>query len=170
MVKLRTLKFAAALREHTALRPVLRCETRWNGAFNMVRRFLDILESIRKVKDADKTDTLDGLMLKSKEIENLKVLHKSLVDWNAVFLEIQKRDCSMLKVRKFFDHILRSVPSMSRYLSPEASVIHNPAFETALVKLQKRVFFTSCLNFSRISPLIFLFFLIPPIHLTIRQF
>jgi hypothetical protein len=65
MLKLRTLKMAAALREHTKLRPVLRCQTRWSGAFFMVSRYFQLLDFIRKLIDdgEDEDGILDGMLV-----------------------------------------------------------------------------------------------------------
>jgi hypothetical protein len=51
MLKLRTLKMAAVLRNYTKLRPVLRCQTRWSGTYFMTSRFFQLLEHIRKLID-----------------------------------------------------------------------------------------------------------------------
>ena len=60
MVKLRTLKNSNLLRQHTDLRPIIRCKTRWNGAFRMVKRFFEMKESIKLLAEED--EYLDDLL------------------------------------------------------------------------------------------------------------
>jgi hypothetical protein len=64
MLKLRTLKLAAALRQYTKLRPVLRCQTRWSGAFFMTSRYLLLHDDIKKLMDEgyDEDMTLHGVL------------------------------------------------------------------------------------------------------------
>ena len=42
MIKLRTLKFSAKLRQHTHLKPVIYCVTRWSSMADMLNRYIDI--------------------------------------------------------------------------------------------------------------------------------
>ena len=43
----------------------------------------------------------------------------------------------MLSVRLAFDSLIDSIPELDVYLASDADIIHNAAYESALVKLQR---------------------------------
>ena len=43
---------------------------------------------------------------------------------------------NLLSTRVAFDMLLKEVPKLSSHLDADASIVHNPAFESAVVKLQ----------------------------------
>lgn len=139
MSRLRTVKNSNRLREHTDLRPVLRCKTRWSGTYDMVARFLEIKDYIKKIIDYD--EFLEDLFvsLKKQEWITLEELFTKMQKLNSVMLKLQEENVTLLTVRKLFDYTLKSFPTMETYLSPSAHIVHSPAFESAIVKLLKKV-------------------------------
>ena len=53
MLRLRTIKNAARLRQFTHLRALLNNETRWTSKYEMLKRFFRIEDNVRKMEDLD---------------------------------------------------------------------------------------------------------------------
>ena len=140
MVKLRTPKASGALRKLTILRPVLRCKTRWSGAFNMVERYFQLKDFITTMKNADDDPhQLEDLMLRRADLLALMTLFENMQKLNSVMLELQSPLLTLLTVRLLFDYTIQEFPSMASYLAPDANIVHSPEFEATLVKLHRNV-------------------------------
>ncbi len=139
MTRLRTVKNSHRLREFTDLRPLLRCKTRWSGAFNMVNRFFQIKDHIRAICDED--EILDDIYcsLKKQDVISLEDLLLKMKQLNSIMLKLQERNITLLVGRKLFDHALRHFPTMQTYLQIDSRIVHSPVFESALIKLLKKV-------------------------------
>lgn len=143
MVKLRTPKVSGAMRELTNLRPVLRCKTRWSGAFLMVDRYFELKEFVRTLARRENDPyQLEDLELRPAAVASLKVLLSNMKKLHSVMLELQKPDeTNLLTVRLMFDHTINTFPTMSHYIGSDSKIIHSPCFENAIVKLLKKVKF-----------------------------
>ncbi|KAG3110568.1 hypothetical protein PI125_g9900 [Phytophthora idaei] len=86
-------------------------------------------------KDAAKCGT-DKLMLTAYEAMGVSELLKELVKLDSVTVALQSESLTMSAVRDLFDHSISKYPVMKKYLSSNASIVSNPVFERALVKLQ----------------------------------
>lgn len=140
MVKLRTPKASGALRKLTILRPVLRCKTRWSGAFTMVERYFQLKDSITTMKNTDDDPhQLEELMLKRTDLLALTTLFENMQKLNSVMLELQSPLLTLLTVRLLFDYTIQEFPTMASYLAPDANIVHSPEFEATLVKLHRNV-------------------------------
>lgn len=137
MVKLRTLKNANALRKYTELRPKLICKTRWSGAFNMVERFFELVEPIKKLIESEFDETLQ--LPKKSALENIKGLFDKMKDFNSVMLKLQESNITLLDVRKLFDFTINSYPTMKNYLGSRAEIVFSPDFEAAVVRMLQKV-------------------------------
>lgn len=133
MKQLRTLKIANALRKLTDLRPVLRCKTRWSGAFNMTSRYLQLKGFIKQlVKDGVLEKEFD---MKETKVLPLEKLFGEMGKFNSVMVALQSTKIDLLHVRKLFDYTIRSFPSLNHYLASDAQIVHSPEFEKAIVAL-----------------------------------
>ena len=53
---------------------------------------------------------------------------------------LQSEKTELNDVRVLFDNVIKKYPSLTTYLGAEAEIVHNPSFESALVKSQDRNF------------------------------
>lgn len=66
---------------------------------------------------------------------------KTMVETKSAALEsinkkLQGNDTTLTDVRDHFDFVIESFPSASSRLKANADIVHSPAFETAVVKVQ----------------------------------
>ncbi|EGZ19549.1 hypothetical protein PHYSODRAFT_285295 [Phytophthora sojae] len=130
MVKLRTLTQSAKLRLKTPLRPVIRQDTRWSSTFEMVRRYLQLLEFL----DAEDDDLMDLLPPPAMN-KRLRALYQELCDIESVSKALQGHDVDLLDVREWFDELIAVKPQYGRYIGPRANIVHNPDFEAGCVRV-----------------------------------
>ncbi|EGZ08087.1 hypothetical protein PHYSODRAFT_288799 [Phytophthora sojae] len=105
MVKLRTLTQSAKLHKapmlKTPIRPVIRQDTRWSSTFEMVRRYLQLLEFL----DAEDDDLMDLLPPPAMN-KRLRTLYQELCDIESVSKALQGHDADLLDVREWFDELI----------------------------------------------------------------
>ncbi|RLN56451.1 hypothetical protein BBJ28_00022526 [Nothophytophthora sp. Chile5] len=131
MIKLRTLKQAAKLRFKTSLRPVLRQDTRWSSTFQMVNRFFQLVIQLDRDDDA-----LADLLPSPAATKRLKVLLTDLKRVESVSKKVQGATVSLWEVRALFDALVGYFPRLAQYLDPAATIVCDPIFESAVVKIQ----------------------------------
>ncbi|OWZ06071.1 hypothetical protein PHMEG_00021727 [Phytophthora megakarya] len=112
MLKLRTLSQSSKRRLKTALRPVIRQDTRWSSTFGTVKRYFELLDHLDMNDDA----------LELKKIES---------DAKALPAE----DVTLLDVRVSFDGLLTIKSQYERCIGPQAWIVHSPDFEVACVRI-----------------------------------
>ncbi|EGZ29777.1 hypothetical protein PHYSODRAFT_475994 [Phytophthora sojae] len=134
MVKLRTLTQSAKLRLKTPLRPVIRQDTRWSSTFEMVRRYLQLLEFL----DAEDDDLMDLLPPPAMN-KRLRALYQELCDIESVSKALQGHDVALLDVREWFDELIAVKPQYGRYIGPRANIVHNPDFEAGCYEQLKSI-------------------------------
>jgi hypothetical protein len=130
MTTLRQVKQAGKLRTKTDLEPIIRNVTRWSSTFEMVKRFLRLLEFI------DTTDEALAVYLPTPlEMITLKDLMKDLEQFQSTTLLLQEAKRNLQEVRSIFDEMLKHYPSMNYYLSSDGGIVHSTDFEIAIVKV-----------------------------------
>jgi len=127
-----SVKQAAKLRTKTSLAPVLRNVTRWSSTFAMLKRFFEIEPFLDESEP-----TIAANYLTRTEIIELKKLLEDMNEFEVVTKQLQNPKCSLSEVRIFFDTVLESYPTMKKYLSEDSQIIHCPAFEKGIVKIQE---------------------------------
>ncbi|ETO62060.1 hypothetical protein F444_20004 [Phytophthora nicotianae P1976] len=100
-------KPSCKMRMKTPLMPILSQDTRWSSTFSMLERYI----RLREFLSANDDDMMD--LLPSRAGDEL----------------------TLLDARDLFDGLLELRPSMTTYLSPDAEIVHSPAFEAAVVKM-----------------------------------
>lgn len=143
------LKNSAKLRNLTNLRPVIHNETRWSGKHAMLKRFCEIKEELVQVCDEDNVnlpDILEGsLTRKAARYERM------LGAINVVQVKMQKKMCSLSFCRDAMDTLIEAINEEKVYrgsvlfactltaahIAPDARCVKYPAFESAIVKIQK---------------------------------
>jgi len=129
MVKLRTIKNAAALRLATQLCAVPANKTRWSSKFEMLKRYLRIIGDLTDIASVAPflPNAADNLVLKAA------VAH--LNNFWSVTKNIQAKEINMLHIREDFDLICTSYPELSPYLALGAKLTNDTIFESAVVKI-----------------------------------
>lgn len=131
MIKLRTLKCAGRLRQLTPLAAKKRNVTRWLSAGNMVKRYEELRQfPIQTCLDDDDLDLILTTAMNRRVtlllpiIENLQCITKVLQNANGV---------SLLTVRTLFNFAVVNYPDLASSLDADASIVHDPVLEAAVV-------------------------------------
>ncbi|EGZ05724.1 hypothetical protein PHYSODRAFT_289169 [Phytophthora sojae] len=95
----------------TPLRPVIRQDTRWSSTFEMVQRYLQLLEFL----DAEGDDLMDLLPPPAMN-KRLRALYQELCDIESVSKALQGHDVDLLDVREWFDELIAVKPQYGRYI------------------------------------------------------
>jgi hypothetical protein len=137
MVKLSTLKNRFKLAVKTHLNPVKRNDTRWGSQFHELLRYLELRETLptcafsRATKDMLPT-TGDTILITELVVKLYKC------ELTSKFLQSHDaHKITLLSVRMAFDRLIAQIPELAAKLGPDADVVHSPAFEKAVIKLQK---------------------------------
>ena len=108
MGKLKAPKTAAELRNFTNLKPVQYCVTRWLSVMQMLKRFTEIKDTIRKIPAV-----IDFLLSPKEELE-IEQLVKILEPMKSVTIALQRSDMDMDSARTLFDELLKTVENFDR--------------------------------------------------------
>jgi hypothetical protein len=129
MAALRTIKNRAELRRHTSLAPLRANATRWSSTFVMMERYVRIRDAIKRV------DAVYDLLSKPSAHRRIVALVEKLKTLNSVCKKLQEASLAMKDVRVLFDKVAGIFPVTGEYLLPDASIVHSPTFESAVVKV-----------------------------------
>ncbi|POM60379.1 LOW QUALITY PROTEIN: hypothetical protein PHPALM_30778 [Phytophthora palmivora] len=130
MVRLRTLKQSAKLRQNTTLRPVIRHDTRWSSTFLMVHRYFRLLKHI----DATDNAVVDVLPSPASN-KPFRALLNDLKKIESVPKALQADNVSLRDVRVWFDGLIAIKPHYATYLGPRANIVPSPDFESVCVRV-----------------------------------
>ena len=129
----KVLKLTGHLRQHTSLEPVLRNETRWSGNFQMVDRYLKMVDALSKPEISNNSTVMDDIPT-ARENSILGEIHQSMQKLNSVTLALQKENTDISDIRILFDEIIKDFPGLASHCGTEFPIVHNKDFENALVK------------------------------------
>jgi hypothetical protein len=132
--KLRTIKGRAFLKKNNLPNAKIKNDTRWSSVFEMIRRYLDLVQPMSQCSDIP----ADIVALLLSPGENLQVgeIFKDLENFESVTKFLQLRTATMSEVRTLFDQLIADYPFFESLIGKNASIIKYPDFENALVKLQ----------------------------------
>ena len=136
MVKLRTLKMSAKLREDTPLRPVLFNTTRWTSISFMIKRYLEI-KSVLIYHFSSDPHLLD-LLLSPREEAAIEKLNEDMKILNSVTVALQRENLDLSNVRMLFNETLKKYPELDRnneYIVKDASIVKSKHFENGIIKI-----------------------------------
>ena len=137
MVELRTLKSRYKLASRTKLSPIKRNDTRWGSVYSMLRRYLELHDILLTCSFPRSFLHLIPTAAEKDEIQELTEKLKNCEE-ASVFLQQQDPvKVSLELVRAAFDTLIADYPFMKRYLSSTADIVHDKAFESAVVKIQR---------------------------------
>ncbi|RHY87136.1 hypothetical protein DYB35_008354 [Aphanomyces astaci] len=129
MLRCRTVKNRAALRELTPLAPKLRNDTRWSSTFAMEQRFFAIKDELACIAD------LRSIFPSPGQIDKMQDLLAALEVIQGFTITLQRHDLAMNEARALLDTLGERFSGMTSYLSPHASIVSNATFEDAVVKV-----------------------------------
>jgi hypothetical protein len=136
MVDLRTIKNSFKVAAKTKLTPLKRNETRWGSTYTMLERYVALYDLLPTMSLSHATL---ALVPTATEHADIKDLFTKLATVQTVSKLLQTEDPSLVSmpvVRKVFDRLIASFPSMSHHLAANATIIHSKDFESAVYKLQ----------------------------------
>ena len=81
-------------------------------------------------------------MLSCVEIKTLTTAFTHLKQFDQVTVALQKEGITLLEVREIFDQVLEDHPTLDFYLAEEAAIIHDKAFEKAILKIHRGISLT----------------------------
>ena len=133
MSKLSNLKEAGKLRQKTHLRPVKKNVTRWLGTIKMFDRFKQL-----QGKFDEKAVGIAKLMPTYIQQETISKHMQTLHDLKSVTLSMQSESLTIAESEELFMSIITEFPAFdfAEYLGPNAHIIENKSFESALIKIQ----------------------------------
>ena len=134
MVELRTLKNAARLRKLGLNLATLDNDTRWSSTYEMIKRYLEIIEFVETI---EVPSVQDKLLTRSQHrmVTALMIRLKQMED---VTKELQREDLTLSEARDLFDGLMNVYPAMEDYLAERASIVVDPTFESAIIKVIRK--------------------------------
>ena len=135
MVKLKSLKYRGKLRTKTDKGPMLRNDTRWSSTFQMVERYSELHPFLMDSEFSADRHFIPYMLSPSDFSDALDLLNR-LKELNSYTVTLQEPSIDLSDVRCLFDKILAKYPEMATHLAADASIIHCPLFESALMKIQ----------------------------------
>ena len=110
MSKLKTIKGKANLRSFTYCVAIKANETRWNGNFRMVLRFIQFKDALNNIamEDSDIGRSVSELMPCPIDVSRIIKLNSDLHKFQSVSLQLQKADglINLFDVRVLFDRCI----------------------------------------------------------------
>ena len=95
----------------------------------MLQRYFQIEEHLCNIKD------VECMMPGTRATRNLKRLCESFSQLDYVAKELQKSSTTLAGVRALFDAVMEDYSKSDHSLSINAKVVHNPEFESGIVKI-----------------------------------
>ncbi|GMF23271.1 unnamed protein product [Phytophthora fragariaefolia] len=100
----------------------------------MVKRFLQIKDAAKHV------EAVEELVSRSRDCRRLMKLQDDLQALDSICLKLQSNETTLADVRTLFDGVVKRYPGTSNYLTKDATIVHSPTFETAIVKANFIIF------------------------------
>ena len=134
MGKLKSLKLAGKLREHTPLQSIQRNKTRWSSTYDMINRYIELKAFFDFFQE--ESNFIDNLLTPRKN-NDLQTLQDDLKNLFSVTCALQKENLDFYDVRVLFNEILAVYPyeEFQRYLPSLATIVHCPNFDNGVIKI-----------------------------------
>jgi hypothetical protein len=130
MISLRKIKNRAALKSLTHLSPILDNATRWSSKFQMLKRYLDLVEYIEGIVPVD-------LQLAPRDNDAVEKLLKKLSQLELLTKFLQSEDRNVFEIRAVFDKAIALFECLKEHCSADSDIVCDPLFEKAVTKIQK---------------------------------
>jgi len=127
------------------LEPVIKNVTRWSSSHEMLKRYLEYVDANVFIEPETFFNGFEDVMLTVAEIRTVKSMFKSSLSIQSVTKLLQADNKTALAgsqrpchrdVRCLFDSLIENFRGMEYHLKADARIVHNPFFESALVKIQ----------------------------------
>ena len=132
MKKLKYQIPAAKLRSLTHLTAQTANETRWSSTYHMIRRY----DEIRDHLPALNLPEINELLLDEDDELMVATLLKKLRGLDSGTKQLQSENVTIAEARGLFDAVMEKHPSTSSRLRPDADIVSDTAFESAIIKIQ----------------------------------
>jgi hypothetical protein len=137
MVELGTLKNRYKLAAKTQLCPVKRNDTRWGSQFSELKRYVELQTILLTCAFSTATKRMFLSAAENYLITDLlEILYKCELT-NKFLQTHDAHEVTLLSVRIAFDRLIDEVPALAAKIGPDADIVQSPAFEKAIIKLQK---------------------------------
>ena len=141
MVKLSNkAKARSKLRSLTYLGPLRNNSTSWNSTYLILKMLCDLKEYLLKLQ----LDYIDDLTQSASDCCKISSLCMTLTDLESVTKSLQEDSISLSDVKHLFEDVVGDYPSTANRLGPEADILHDSNFESAVAKIQDNL--VSALN------------------------
>jgi hypothetical protein len=139
MSKLKTIKGKAKLREYTDFVATKPNDTRWNGNYEMVKRYLQFKDVLLEIANDGSSIGREIASILPSTVDNIDItnLFTPLSHFHSVSLILQKEDgINLADVRLLFDQLILDYgDDMGTFLAPNSTIVHSPIFENAIVSV-----------------------------------
>ena len=109
----------------------------------MLKRYNEFQEYLLK-SEFTTGNSIVSYLLSPEDNNKIEVLLKEMKYMDSITKALQSEKTDLSDVRVLFDNVIKKYPSLTTYLGAEAEIpvlnVHNPSFESALVKIQDRKF------------------------------
>ncbi|ETO99522.1 hypothetical protein F441_23063 [Phytophthora nicotianae CJ01A1] len=129
-IQLRHPNNSAALAAFTGLKPLKANVTRWSSTYEMLKRYVEIRDAIKMVQ------AVEDLVPRPSSHRRIVQLLSKLGDLDSVCVKLQSEELTLADVRLLFDAVVVKYPVTASYLKADASIVHSPVLERAVVKVQ----------------------------------
>ncbi|ETO99773.1 hypothetical protein F441_22804 [Phytophthora nicotianae CJ01A1] len=96
----------------------------------MLKRYVEIRDAIKMVQ------AVEDLVPRPSSHRRIVQLLSKLGDLDSVCVKLQSEELTLADVRLLFDAVVVKYPVTASYLKADASIVHSPVFERAVVKVQ----------------------------------
>ncbi|KAI2506038.1 hypothetical protein MHU86_8359 [Fragilaria crotonensis] len=131
MKKASTLKVAAKLKQSTKYATVRENDTRWSSTYNMVRRYFQIQPQLNALVE------LLQLLPTPVEVDALSRGFKSLKNFDAITVLLQRDGIPFVEVRNIFKVLIEDFPEMEHHLGERSSLVVDPDFELGIMRISR---------------------------------
>ena len=131
MKKASTLKVAAKLKKSTKYATVRENDTRWSSTFHMVRRYFKIQPQLNALVE------LLQLLPTPVEVDTLSRGFKSLKNFDAITVLLQRDGIPFVEVRNIFNVLIEDFPEMEHHLGERSSLVVDPDFEVGIMRISR---------------------------------
>ncbi len=131
MKYLRRPVIAEKLREKSHLCAKYDCPTRWSSTASMLERFIQLSNNVFHDWDDD-----DIPLLNNRDIRTVTKIYEQYSQLDLITKTLQSDTTTCREVRILFDAVIQEYLISRSRLASNAKIVHNPQFESALVKIQ----------------------------------
>ena len=131
MKKASTLKVAAKLKQSTKYATVRENDTRWSSTYNMVRRYFQIQPQLNALVE------LLQLLPTPVEVDTLSRGFKSLKNFDAITVLLQRDGSPFVEVRNIFNVLIEDFPEMEHHLGERSSLVVDRDFEEGIMRISR---------------------------------